>query len=358
MKPVVRPEPTRFESRCEILRREPQAWLVTGAAGFIGSNLCEALLRLDQRVVGLDNLSNGFKHNVEGVRAAVGEARSGRFEFISGDLRSMEECRRAMTGVRYVLHQGALGSVPRSLADPLASRESNVTGFLNVLLAARDLRPERVVYASSSSVYGDSAAMPKVESAAGRALSPYAATKQMDESYADVFARCFAVPTVGLRYFNVFGPRQRPDGPYAAVIPRWIGRMLRGEAVEIYGDGTTRRDFSYVANVVQGNIMAATECRPDAHGSAVNVAYGQATSLNRLYQLLAEGLKRRLPGLRIPQPGYRDFRPGDIRDSLADVSRARAAFGFEPSHDPEAGLDEALDWYVEDFRRAQGEASP
>lgn len=345
----------RFDEARAELRRAPASWLVTGAAGFIGSNLCEALLRLGQSVVGFDNFSNGFRHNVEDVRASVGPEAATRFRFIEGDLRSVEDCRRAVQGARFVLQLGALGSVPRSLAHPLDSHASNVTGILNLFDAARAEKPDRIVFASSSSVYGDDLTMPKREERTGQPLSPYAATKAMGESYAAVYARCFGLPVVGLRYFNVFGPRQRPDGPYAAVIPKWIGLLLKGRPIEIFGDGETRRDFSFVENVVQANLLAATSCDPSYHGRALNVACGQSTSLNRLREAIETGLAKRVSGFRAPAPVFRDFRPGDIRDSLADVSLANAAFGYQPAVACEQGIEAALDWYVADFGRREAE---
>ena len=331
----------RFSARAERLRQEPSRWLVTGAAGFIGSHVCEALARLGQEVIGLDDLSNGSEENLARIREA-----GGRFEFVRGDVRDADVCRRVSAGARYVLHQAAMGSVPRSLEHPLEFHDANVTGFVNALVAAREAGVERFVYASSSSVYGDAVGSPKREAETGRPLSPYAATKAMDEIYAETFARCYGTPAVGLRYFNVFGPRQRPDGPYAAVIPRWIRRMIAAEDVEIYGDGATSRDFCYVDNVAQANILAATEARASAHGRAFNVACGQSTSLERLFALIRDALAARGRAPHQTNPIYKPFRPGDIRDSLADVGAAREAFGYEPVTSLEEGVGLAVDWHL------------
>jgi UDP-N-acetylglucosamine 4-epimerase len=324
---------------------EPKAWLVTGVAGFIGSNLLEALLRLDQRVVGLDNYITGSRHNLEQVRELIGPDKWKNFRQMDGDIRDPDVCRRATQGVNYVLHQAALGSVPRSIANPVDSHASNVTGFLNVLLAARDNGTKRVVYASSSSVYGDHPALPKVEDKIGRCLSPYAATKRANELYAEVFAKCYGLEIVGLRYFNVFGPRQDPDGPYAAVIPKWIAAMMRNEPVHIYGDGETTRDFCYVANAVQANLLAATAQKPGAINQIYNVAVCARTSLNQLFGMLRNQLLPDYPHLKDCRPVYGDFRPGDVRHSEADISKAERLLGYQPSHTVQQGLSEALAWY-------------
>ncbi len=327
-----------------------RTWLVTGAAGVIGSNLLEALLGLGQRVVGLDNFSTGFRHNLEQVREAVGAEAWERFRFIEGDIRSLATCREACAGVDYVLHQAALGSVPRSIDDPITSHDTNVTGFLNMLVAARDAQVKRFVYAASSAAYGDWPGLPKVEEQIGRPLSPYGAGKYMNELYADVFGRCYGLQTIGLRYFNVFGPRQDPDGAYAAVIPKWIAAMLRGETVYINGDGETARDFCYIDNVVQANLLAATVESPDAVGQVYNVAIGEQTTLNELHALLAEMLQLRDPAFTAPPPVYRDFRPGDVRYSLADIGKAERLLAFRPTHRIGEGLEEALDWYIARLR--------
>ncbi len=323
----------------------PRVWLVTGTAGFIGSHLLETLLRLNQRVIGLDNFSTGSGQNLEEVRTLVGPAAWENHVHILGDLRNLDTCKRAVTGVDLVLHQAALGSVPRSLADPIGSHSSNVTGLLNLLVASRDAGVKRFVYASSSSVYGDHPGLPKVEHETGHCLSPYAATKLANEIYADVFARAYGLETVGLRYFNAFGPRQDPDGAYAAVIPRWIAALASGEPVWINGDGQTSRDFCYVANVVQANLLAATTQTPGAVNQVYNVAAHARTTLNELFGLLRDKLALFDPDLVHSQPRYRDFRPGDVRHSLADISKAQRLLGYQPSHDVDAGLTEAIEWY-------------
>jgi UDP-N-acetylglucosamine 4-epimerase len=328
------------------LKSEPCTWLVTGVAGFIGSNLLEALLKLHQRVVGFDNFSTGSRKNLDEVRALVPTRCWARFHFIQGDLADLQACRRACDGVDYVLHQAALGSVPRSIADPLSSHHSNSTGFLNMLVGCRDANVRRLVYASSSSVYGDQPDLPKVEEKIGRPLSPYAATKLMDEVYAEVFARTYDLPCIGLRYFNVFGPRQDPDGAYAAVIPKWIAALLRREPVHINGDGETSRDFCYVENVVQANLLAATTDLPGAVNQVYNIAVGERTTLNQLYQFTQQLLQGRDPLFPKQRPVYREFRPGDVRHSLADISKARQLLGYLPTHPLEAGLELAMDWYI------------
>jgi UDP-N-acetylglucosamine/UDP-N-acetylgalactosamine 4-epimerase len=329
-----------------ILGARQRTWLITGVAGFIGSNLLEALLDLDQRVVGLDNFSTGFRHNLDQVREAVGPARWARLRFIEGDIRSLETCRQACEGVDVVLHEAALGSVPRSIDDPIASHESNVTGFLNMLVAARDAGVKRFVYAASSAAYGDHPALPKVEETIGRPLSPYGAGKYMNELYADVFGRCYGMQTVGLRYFNVFGPRQDPDGAYAAVIPKWIAALLREETVYINGDGETARDFCYIDNVVQANLRAATVEDPEAVNRVYNVALGEQTSLNELHASLTQLLSARDTSFRAGKPVYRDFRAGDVRFSRADIGKATRYLRFAPTCRVHEGLERALDWYV------------
>jgi UDP-N-acetylglucosamine 4-epimerase len=323
-----------------------RTWLVTGCAGFIGSNLIEALLKLDQRVVGLDNFATGFQHNLDQVEAAVGPERWARFKFIKGDICLLETCREACAGVDIVLHEAALGSVPRSIDDPLTSHASNVTGFLNMLVAARDASVKRFVYAASSAAYGDHPGLPKVEDTIGRPLSPYGAGKYMNELYADTFGRCYGMETIGLRYFNVFGPRQDPDGAYAAVIPKWIASMLRGETVYINGDGETARDFCYIENVVQANLLAGTVGNPEAVGQVYNVALGEQTSLNQLFKSLRDLLKARDASFDCPPAVYRDFRAGDVRFSRADIGKATANLGFRPGVRVHDGLQRALDWYV------------
>ena len=336
---------TCYQQLTAELASHPRVWLVTGTAGFIGSNLLEALLRFNQRVIGLDNFSTGSEQNLKEVHTLVGPARWENYFHVVGDTRDPQTCRQVATGVDYVLHQAALGSVPRSLAHPLDSHSANVTGFINMLVAARDARVKRFVYASSSSVYGDHPALPKVESKIGRCLSPYAATKLANELYADVFARCYGLETIGLRYFNVFGRRQDPAGPYAAVIPTWIAAMRRNQPVLINGDGETSRDFCYVANVVQANLLAATTQRASALNQVYNIAVQARTTLNELFRLLRDDLARFDPAWALPQPNYREFRAGDVRHSLADISKAKKLLGYEPSHTLQQGLTEAIEWY-------------
>jgi UDP-N-acetylglucosamine 4-epimerase len=327
------------------LKAAPQTWLVTGVAGFIGSNLLQALLKLDQRVVGLDNFSTGKHKNLEQVKGLVGPAQWARFRFLEGDIDDLAACQRACAGVDLVLHEAALGSVPLSMKDPLGSHRSNVTGFLNMLLAARDAKVKRFVFASSSAIYGDDPGLPKVEEKIGNPLSPYAATKAINEVYATAFALAYGLPSIGLRYFNVFGPRQDPEGAYAAVIPLWIAALLRRQPIFINGDGETSRDFCFVANVVQANLLAATTSNAEAVNQAYNVALGHRTTLNELFHSLQTTLRSRDPALPEQKPVYRDFRPGDVRHSLADIGKAQRLFGFAPSHSINDGLELAMDWY-------------
>jgi UDP-N-acetylglucosamine/UDP-N-acetylgalactosamine 4-epimerase len=330
----------------EALPARPLRWLVTGSAGFIGSHLVETLLGLGQDVIGLDNFATGHADNLEQVRAAVGDAAWRRHSFIEGDIVNLATCRRAVDGVNIVLHQAALGSVPRSLADPLATHAANATGFLNMLVASRDAGVQRFVYAASSSTYGDHPALPKVEHIIGRPLSPYAVTKLVNELYADVFGRCYGLPAIGLRYFNVFGPRQDPDGPYAAVIPRFARAMLSEAACTINGDGETSRDFCYVANAVQANLLAALTDEPAAIGQVFNVAAGHRTTLNELHQRLAAALQQELPALAVPPAEHAEFRPGDVRHSQADISKAQRLLGYQPTHDVGAGIAATVAWYI------------
>lgn len=328
------------------LRVAPKRWLVTGVAGFIGSNLLEELLNLGQTVVGLDNFATGKRANLEDVRAQVGETAWGNFSFIEGDIRELEHCRAACAGIDYVLHQAALGSVPRSIDDPLTSNAANVTGSLNMLVAARDAKVARFVYAASSSTYGDHPGLPKVEEVIGRPLSPYAVTKYVNELYAEVFGRCYGLESIGLRYFNVFGRRQDPDGAYAAVIPRWVAALLRGEPVYINGSGETSRDFCYVANAVQANLLAATSTDPQAVNQVFNVAVHAQTDLNALYEKLRSRLQALRPELAGASPIYREFRKGDVLHSLADIGKAGRLLGYLPNYSIDKGLDEALPWYA------------
>ena len=341
--------PTAFETLQTTLRAQPRTWLVTGVAGFIGSNLLETLLRLDQRVVGLDNFATGHQRNLDEVRTLVDESQWARFRFIEGDIRELADCQAACAGVDHVLHQAALGSVPRSLADPISTNAANITGFLNMLVAARDAGVSRFVYAASSSTYGDHPGLPKVEDVIGRPLSPYAVTKYVNELYADVFARSYGFESIGLRYFNVFGARQDPAGAYAAVIPKWAAALLAGETVFINGDGETSRDFCYVANAVQANLLAATTQEKAAVNQVYNVAVGDRTTLNLLFALLRDGLSAQGVDAGV-QAVHRDFRAGDVRHSQADVSKATRLLSYVPSQALREGICLALPWYVERFR--------
>jgi UDP-N-acetylglucosamine 4-epimerase len=336
----------KYDDLLSRLRDEERCWLVTGVAGFIGSNLLERLLKLEQRVIGLDNFATGHRHNLDQVRDAVTETQWARFRFIDGDIRQPADCHKACVGVDYVLHQAALGSVPRSLEDPLTTNAANIDGFLNMLVAARDAKVRRFVYAASSSTYGDHPGLPKVEDRIGKPLSPYAVTKLVNEQYAEVFARAYGFQSIGLRYFNIFGPRQDPNGAYAAVVPKWTAAMMAGEPVWINGDGETSRDFCYIANAVQANLLAATTENPEATNQVYNVAVGDRTTLNELFEAIRSLLAPRFLHLDGFHPSYRDFRAGDVRHSLADVSKARSLLGYEPSHRISDGLREAMDWYV------------
>jgi len=339
------------------LRAAPRTWLVTGCAGFIGSNLVEHLLRIGQTVVGLDNFSTGYRHNLDELRAEVGPEAAARFRFIEGDIRDPAACAEACAGVDYVLHQAALGSVPRSVKDPVTSHTVNTDGFLQVLLAARDAGVKRVVYASSSSVYGDHPGLPKVEDQAGRPLSPYAITKKVDELYAQNFAELYGMELIGLRYFNVFGKRQDANGAYAAVIPKWVGALVHGGEVVINGDGETSRDFCYIANVVQANLLAATvPAESGATNNVYNVAVGDRTTLNELFGALKERLTGVAPAAAAVVPTYRDFRVGDVRHSLADISKAKSLLGFAPLYAVGQGLDDCLGWYF--AHRDRWQSSP
>lgn len=333
------------------LRAEPKKWLVTGVAGFIGSNLLEALLLLDQSVIGLDNFATGHQSNLDEVQGRVTSRQWKNFEFVEGDIRNLDDCNRVSTGIDYILHQAALGSVPRSIEDPITTNSANITGFLNMLVAARDAKVKRFVFAASSSTYGDHPGLPKVEDRIGKPLSPYAVTKYVNELYADVFARAYGTESIGLRYFNVFGRRQDPDGAYAAVIPKWIAGMIKGETVYINGDGETSRDFCYVDNVVQANILAATSDTPAAINQIYNVAVGERTSLNELYHHLHEHLLPSQPGLNGVKPVYREFRAGDVLHSLADISKAATLLGYQPTHRIGEGLKVAMEWYVENLQK-------
>ncbi len=325
---------------------KPATWLITGVAGFIGSNLLETLLTHDQLITGLDNFATGHQHNLDQVREIVGEKKWANFKFINGDIRDLATCHKACEGVDFVLHQAALGSVPRSLEDPINTNTANIDGFLNMLVAARDAKVKRFVYAASSSTYGDHPGLPKVEDQIGKPLSPYAVTKYVNELYADVFARCYGLQSIGLRYFNVFGPRQDPDGAYAAVIPKWIAAMVRNEDLYINGDGETSRDFCYIKNVVQANLNAATTENASAINQIYNIAVGDRTTLNQLLEFIRENLATHFKHLDDFKPIYRDFRAGDVRHSLADISKAQNLIAYAPTYHVREGLTEALDWYL------------
>ncbi len=335
---------TTYSQVLDTLRDQPHRWLVTGCAGFIGSNLLETLLGLGQTVVGLDNFATGHQYNLDEVEKSVGAQAWSRFTFVQGDIRDLDTCREVTKGIDFVLHQAALGSVPRSLNDPITSNEVNVSGFLNMLVAARDANVKSFVYAASSSTYGDHEALPKIEDRIGRPLSPYAVTKYVNELYADVFARSYGFKSVGLRYFNVFGKRQDPNGAYAAVIPKWVAAMIRNEDVVINGDGETSRDFCFIENVVQANILSAT-AKEKGINQVYNVAFNARTSLNQLFVYLANALGEN--GISYKKsPVYGDFRAGDVRHSQADIGKAQRLLGYAPAYDIVQGLSKAMPWYV------------
>ena len=340
---------TKFEQIRDELKSDPKTWLVTGVAGFIGSNILEILLTLDQTVIGLDNLSTGYGHNLDNVRKIVGDEKWTRFNFHEGDIRSLDDCKSACRGVEYVLHQAALGSVPRSVDDPIATNQSNVDGFLNMAVASIDAGVKRFVYASSSAVYGDSPHLPKTEDRIGDSLSPYAASKLINEIYSGVFSKVYEFEWIGLRYFNVFGKRQDPKGAYAAVIPRWIHALLSLESPVVHGDGETSRDFCYIKDVVQANILAALSESPQAVNKAYNIAFGDRTSLNQLLALIRKSLSVHIPEIEGILPEYGPFRKGDVRHSLADVGRAKELLGYMPGYSIENGITETIDWYIEEF---------
>jgi UDP-N-acetylglucosamine 4-epimerase len=343
---------TRYEQIQAELRQAPKTWLVTGVAGFIGSNLLETLLKLDQRVIGLDNFATGHQLNLDEVQSLVTPDQWSKFNFIQGDIRQPGDCQKACDGVDYVLHQAALGSVPRSLANPIATNETNVSGFLNMLVAARDAKVQSFTYAASSSTYGDHPALPKVEENIGNPLSPYAVTKYVNELYASVFARNYGFETIGLRYFNVFGPRQDPNGAYAAVIPKWTAALLKGEPVYINGDGETSRDFTYVANAVQANLLAATTTSTEARNQVFNVAVGDRTTLNQLFYALRDSLSQIVAqhgghaSIANAQPICREFREGDVRHSQADITKARTQLAYTPEFDISTGIQAAMPWHL------------
>ena len=335
---------TAYQKQQESLLCTPKTWLVTGAAGFIGSNLLEHLLKLNQIVVGLDNFATGYQYNLDEVKKLVTSDQWRRFRFIEGDIRSPEECQEACKGVDYVLHQAALGSVPRSINDPITTNGTNISGFLNMLVAARDAEVKSFAYAASSSTYGDHPALPKVEDNIGKPLSPYAVTKYVNELYADVFATTYGFKAIGLRYFNVFGRRQDPNGAYAAVIPKWIAAMLQDDDVLINGDGETSRDFCFVENAVQANLLAATTTE-SAKNQVYNVAVGDRTTLNDLFKALKTAVAENGKNYsRVPV--YRNFRVGDVRHSQADISKASKLLGYQPEYRIAAGIAKAMSWYV------------
>lgn len=336
---------TAYQNLLAALPEQPKTWLVTGVAGFIGSNLLETLLKLDQRVVGLDNFATGHQHNLDEVQGLVSAEQWARFSFIEGDIRNLDDCHRACDGVDYVLHQAALGSVPRSINDPITTNATNIDGFLYMLVAAREAGVSSFTYAASSSTYGDHPALPKVEDHIGKPLSPYAVTKYVNELYAEVFARTYGFNCIGLRYFNVFGKRQDPEGAYAAVIPKWTAAMIQGEEVFVNGDGETSRDFCYIDNTVQANLLAATASHPEANNQVYNVAVGDRTTLNQLFEAIQAALQAN--GITpTTAPSYRDFRPGDVRHSQADVSKARELLGYEPNYRITEGIAFAMPWYI------------
>lgn len=342
-------------NRSEQLHKElltsPKTWLITGVAGFIGSNLLETLLKLGQNVTGLDNFATGHQRNLDEVKLLVTPEQWARFNFIRGDIRQLEDCQRACAGVDFVLHQAALGSVPRSLADPITTNSANIDGFLNMLVAARDAKVKSFTYAASSSTYGDHPGLPKVEDIIGKPLSPYAVTKYVNELYADVFARSYGFNCIGLRYFNVFGKRQDPDGAYAAVIPKWTASMIKGDDVFINGDGETSRDFCYIENVVQANLLAATTTDVAARNQVYNVAVGGRTTLNDLFVGIKQALASN--GIAYDKDAiHRDFRAGDVRHSQADISKATKLLGYQPGHTLQTGLAEAMPWYIKWLRKS------
>jgi UDP-N-acetylglucosamine 4-epimerase len=323
-----------------------KTWLITGVAGFIGSNLLENLLRCNQYVIGLDNFSTGYRKNLNQVKGVVTDQQWANFHFIEGDIRKLEDCRKVSSGVDYILHQAALGSVPRSIEDPLSTNSVNIDGFLNMLVAARDEGVKSFIYAASSSTYGDHPSLPKVENIIGAPLSPYAITKYVNELYAGIFAKTYGLKAIGLRYFNVFGPRQDPSGSYSAVIPRWISNMIRNSPIHINGDGETSRDFCYVDNVVQANLLAATTENPDAINQIYNIAVGERTTLNQLYFYIRENLNFREFNIDSLSPIYCDFRSGDVRHSLADIEKAKRLLNYRPNYDVREGLKKTIDWYL------------
>lgn len=337
---------TQYNTLTEKLKNNQSTWLVTGIAGFIGSNLLETLLKLDQKVVGLDNFSTGHQYNLNEVQGLVSEQQWTNFTLMNGDIRDIDTCHKACNGVNYVLHEAALGSVPRSIEDPALTNENNINGFLNMLIAARDAKVNRFVYAASSSTYGDHPDLPKQEPNIGKPLSPYAVTKLVNELYADVFAKTYGFNTIGLRYFNIFGQRQDPNGAYAAVIPKWFAALLSGEDSFINGDGETSRDFCFIDNCVQINLLAATAESEEAANQVYNVAFGKRTTLNELHEHIKDRVNESGHKKADSKLIYRDFRAGDVRHSLADISKAEQLLGYAPQYSIEQGLDMATEWYT------------
>lgn len=345
---------TRYEQLQEHLKDNQSTWLVTGVAGFIGSNLLEKLLILNQKVVGLDSFDTGYQHNIDqaiqDANDITGKDFGNNFKFINGDIKKLSDCKLACDGVDYVLHQAALGSVPRSIEDPIATNEANINGFVNMLVASRDAKVKRFVYAASSSSYGDNPDLPKVEHMTGNPLSPYAVTKIVNELYANVFAKNYDFKTIGLRYFNIFGKRQDPDGAYAAVIPKWVAAILNKEDVYINGDGETSRDFCYIDNTVQMNLLAATTDNEEATNQVYNVALNDRTSLTKLHQMIEERLIERVEGLEKKKPIYREFRSGDVRHSQASIDKAQKLLDYQPKYRISEGMADAIDWYVNSIK--------
>ena len=338
---------TTIDELCQSLKGQQHHWLVTGVAGFIGSNLLETLLKLDQRVRGFDNFATGHQKNLDEVRTRVSKDQWNNFDFREGDIRSREDCTNAVDSIEFVLHQAALGSVPRSIEDPITTNDVNIGGFVNMLDASRRAEVKSFVYAASSSTYGDHPGLPKVEDQIGNPLSPYALTKYVNELYCDIYARTYDMGCVGLRYLNVFGHRQDPLGPYAAVIPLWTKSLIRNEPVFVNGDGSTTRDFCYIKNVVQANLLA-TFAEKQNQPHVFNVAFGEQNTLLRLHELLHQSLAE-LGINSTSSLEHRDFRAGDVRHSLADISKAKSVFGYEPQHNLEAGIRETMPWYVSQF---------
>jgi UDP-N-acetylglucosamine 4-epimerase len=344
---------TEYEKLQKHLKTNKKTWLITGVAGFIGSNLLEKLLILNQKVVGLDNFQTGSEFNINEAISdasnATGKDLSKNFNFIKGDIRKIDDCHNACKDIDYVLHQAALGSVPRSIEDPISTNKANIDGFLNMLVASKDSNVKRFVYAASSSSYGDHPDLPKIEKKIGNPLSPYAVTKLVNELYASVFAKTYGFKTIGLRYFNIFGKRQDPNGPYAAVIPKWVAAILNNENVYINGDGETSRDFCYIDNTIQMNLLAAMSNNDNATDQIYNVALNDRTSLNELYQLIEDKLLERKKDLIKKKPIYRDFRKGDVRHSQADISKAESLLHYRPNYKISEGLDKSMEWYVKNL---------